>query len=105
MADYRSSVEYGIKQRIDAAMKEEYIRSAAHIIEIVKRAMDLIDEQSPPVLESLIDYCDDLRRMDAHPKERLAVRAAFDAYCKEVLKEAREREDRLYRGITGEEPR
>jgi hypothetical protein len=105
MAHYRSSAEYRIKQQVDAALKEQYIRSAAHIIEIVKRAMDLIDEQSPPVLESLIDYCDDLRRMDAHPKERLAVRAAFAEYCKEALKEAREREDRLYRGITGEEPR
>jgi hypothetical protein len=86
--------------QIDAALKENHIRSASHIVEIIKRSMDLIDEQPPPVLESLIDFCCELQRKDSFPKERVGVRAAFVEYCKEALKESRKREHRLYYGIT-----
>jgi hypothetical protein len=68
---------------------------------VTQPAPDLIDEQPRPVLESLSDYCCDLGRTDAHPKERLAIRAAYVEYCKEALKEAHEREDQLYHALTG----
>jgi hypothetical protein len=103
MSGYRNSIEYRIRQQIDAALKDQYIRSASHIVEIIKRAMDLTDEQPPPVLEALMDFCGEMRRQDSHyhNKEREGVRTAFHAYFKEALKEAQEREDKLFHALTG----
>jgi len=98
--DYRSPSDDRIRKQIDAALKDTYIRSASHIVEIIKRALDLIDEQSPPVIEALIDYGKDEQHAGKWPGRR-DIRACLIAYCENTLKESRERERRLYHGLTG----
>jgi hypothetical protein len=89
------------KMRVQAALKDRNARVASLFVKNVSNAMDLITEQCPAVLEALIGYIDDLQQHPAPPR-RQRVRAAIREYVEDVLREEREREDQLQRGITGD---
>jgi hypothetical protein len=90
--------DYQRKMRIEHALKERDARVAGMIVESVRHALDLLDEQPPPMLEAICDYLKDLQKTE---KFRRDVRKALCEYAEAALKESRERERRLHEGITG----
>jgi hypothetical protein len=91
---------------IKSALSERDTRVAVLIVESIRNSLDLLDEQSPTVLEAMLDIGREHQRAGAFPKHRRELREAFIKYVEEqALKEARARERRLFQGITGlEEP-
>jgi hypothetical protein len=87
------------KIRVEDALKERDVRIAGMIVESIRHALDLLDEQPPSMLEPICDYLKDLQKTE---KFRRDIRKALCDYAEEALKESRERERRLYEGITGE---
>jgi hypothetical protein len=61
---------------------------------------DLIDEQSPPVLQAFVEFSREWHRTGRGPKHRDVVREVALEYVEQRLAEAREREQRLLEGIT-----
>ena len=61
--------------------------------------LDLLDVQPPELIEALIE--EGKRRHVTGPPSRQGVREALIEYAEGILKDARERERRLYHGITG----
>lgn len=90
--------------RIKSALSERDTRVAVLISENIRNAFDLLDEQSPTVIEAMLEYAKEAER--GRPKHRAALRQAMMKYAEEYsLKEAKARERRLFQGITGvEEP-
>jgi hypothetical protein len=88
------------KIRVEDALRERDVRVAGMIVESIRHALDLLDEQPPSMLEAICDYLKDLQKTE---KFRRDIRKALCDYAEEALKESRERERRLYEGITGEE--
>jgi hypothetical protein len=72
----------------------------------MRNLFDLLEEQSPSVIEALIEYTKDAQRPGKAPKHRQALRAALIEWAQQSLREAQDRERRLLHGITGleEEP-
>ena len=91
--------DYQTKMRIEHALKEQDVRIAGMIVESVRHALDLLDNQPPPVLEAICDYLKDLQKTE---RFRHDIRKALCEYAEQALKVSRERERRLYEGITGE---
>ena len=91
---------------IKSALSERDTRVAVLIVESIRNALDLLDEQSPTVLEAMLELGKESQRAGTFPKHRRELREAFIKYVEEqALKEARARERRLFQGITGlEEP-
>jgi hypothetical protein len=87
------------KIRVEDALKERDVRIAGMIVESIRHALDLLDEQPPSMLEPICDYLKDLQKTE---KFRRDIRKALCDYAEEALKESRERERRLHEGITGE---
>jgi hypothetical protein len=87
------------KIRIEDALRERDVRIAGMIVESIRHGLDLLDEQSPSMLEAICDYLKDLQKTE---KFRRDIRKALCDYAEEALEESRERERRLYEGITGE---
>jgi hypothetical protein len=69
------------------------------IVDLGVRMLDLIDVQSPAVLEALIE--DGKRRHITGLKNRQEVRETMIRYVEERLRDARDREHQLYHGLTG----
>jgi hypothetical protein len=90
--------EYQRKMRIEHALKERDVRIAGMIVESVRHALDLLDHQPPSMLEAICDYLKDLQKTE---RFRHDIRKALCDYAEQALKESRERECRLYEGITG----
>jgi hypothetical protein len=88
------------KQQIAEALAKHNVRTACTLVDLVVLVMDLFDVQSSNVMEALI--AETKRRHVTGPKNRQGVREALIQYGKDRLKEARERERRLYHGISGE---
>jgi hypothetical protein len=90
------------KQRIEQALKERDVRTACHIVDAVQHLLDLIEDQPPQVIEAILDYVRELQRTTGHrvPRWRKKLREGILATGEEVIREAREREDSLYRAIT-----
>jgi hypothetical protein len=72
---------------------------ACHIVETINCVLDLLDEQPTAVVEALIDYVNQRQRQE--PRARQELGQALIAYGQATLTEARARERRLLRGITG----
>jgi hypothetical protein len=89
------------KLHIDHALSERDTRVACLIVEGIRNLLDLLDQQSPSVLEALIDHAKDLQRPGKAPTHRYGLREELRKYTEDALKEARARERRLLRSITG----
>ena len=90
------------KLKISAALGERNTRMALLIVDMICTAMDMIEEQPSAIVEALIERAEkEIREESKSP--RLGVRKELRIYLEEQLKEARARERRLYRGITGED--
>jgi hypothetical protein len=73
---------------------------ACHIVETINCVLDLLDEQPTAVVEALIDYANQRQRQERRGA-RQELGQALIAYGQAGLTEARARERRLLRGITG----
>jgi len=93
-----------VKVRVSRALRERNTRVACLIFESIRTALDLLDEQSPVVIEALIEHTKDVQRTGYGVLKgpRHDVRQALIRYGEAVLEEARARERRLLEGITGE---
>ena len=93
-----------VKLRVSHALRERNTRVACLIFESVRTALDLLDEQSPAVIEALIERTKDVQRTGYGLLEgpRHDLREALIRYAEAALEEARARERRLLEGITGE---
>jgi hypothetical protein len=87
------------KREIEAALAEYNVRAACTIVDLGVLMLDLIDVQSPAVLEALVEEAQ--RRHLTGPKKRQDVRETLVRYCECRLREARDREHQLYHGLTG----
>jgi MoxR-like ATPase len=87
------------KRQIEAALTEYNVRAACTIVDLGVLMLDLIDVQSPAVLEALVEEAQ--RRHVTGPKNRQEVRETLIRYCEYRLREARDREHQLYHGLTG----
>ena len=96
-----SDAESQRRMRIEYVLKEREARSASHIAEALRHLMNLIDDQSPTVLEALTDHEKNLEK--PVPKHRQEVVAAMVKYVEQAARDARKREDTLYHAITGNE--
>ncbi len=93
-----------IQRGIQAALSERENRVACHIVEGMRSLCDLLEEQSPSVIEAWIEHLKEMQRPGKGPKHRQALRAALIEWGQHSLREAHARE-RLFQGITGlEEP-
>jgi hypothetical protein len=87
---------------IKSALKDRSVRVACLIAESIRNALDLLDEQPPDVIEAMLEAAKEAERAGGLPKPRAALRAEILKYAEDYsLKEARARESRLFRGITG----
>jgi hypothetical protein len=90
-----------IQRGIQAALSERDNRVACLIVEGVRSLCDLLEEQSPPVIEAWIEHLKDMQHPGKGPKHRHALRAALIEFAQQSLREAQARERRLLQGITG----
>jgi hypothetical protein len=91
-----------IRARLAGSLDERSVRIAVLIVQSFKNMMDMIDEQSPETLESLLDFARQMQRPDSPArKDRYAVRAAMIEYTEYALRQSEERERRLVAAITG----
>jgi hypothetical protein len=95
-----------IQRGIQAALSERDNRVACLIVEGMGSLFDLLEEQSPSVIEALIEHVKNLERPGKGLKQRHVLRAALIEWGQQSLREAQARERRLFQGITGldEEP-
>ena len=93
-----------VKLHVSHALRERNTRVGCLIFESVRTALDLLHEQSPAVIEALIEYGKDVNRTGYGVLKgpRHDVRQALIRYAEAVLAEALVRERRLLEGITGE---
>jgi hypothetical protein len=89
-----------LQTQLKQALSDRDTRVAVLISEAIRNALDLLDEQSPTVIEAMIAVAKEVEPQ--RPKHRAGVRQAIIEYAEEYcLKEARARERRLFQGITG----
>lgn len=88
--------------RIQHGLSDRDTRVAALIVEGLRNKLDLLDHQEPAVLEAIIAYLDTLPKNS--PECLLVLRSAIRGYTAHALKEAKQRERRLFYGITGKPP-
>ena len=93
-----------VKLRVSRALRERNARVACLIFESIRTALDLLDQQSPAVIEALIEHAKDVQRTGYGVLKgpRHDVRQALIEYGEAALEEARARERRWLEGITGE---
>lgn len=90
------------QHHIKSALSERSTRVACLIAESIRNALDLLDEQSPDVIEAMLEHHKEEHRKGGLPKHRHDLRVAILKYIEDdALKEARARERRLFQGITG----
>ena len=69
---------------------------SSRIAQNFRNMMDMIDEQSPAVIEALLDFAEDMQEPDSPArKDRYVVRAALIQYVEHAL-QSRAREHRLF---------
>jgi len=90
-----------IKRDIDEAMRNREARVALLIVDNMRNAVNMIDEQPAAVIEAMIARGRDVQASGNAPKHRYKLRAAIIEYLEERLLEARARERRLADAITG----
>jgi hypothetical protein len=84
-------------------LKERDAHRALSILETLRNMANLVDTESPEVLEAMIRYFDAMALPGSKaPKHRLEVRAALRNYIENALREQRMRQRMLMEGITGE---
>ncbi|HEY2530444.1 MAG TPA: hypothetical protein VGJ20_21345 [Xanthobacteraceae bacterium] len=91
------------KMRTQYGLKEPEAHIASYIVEAQRHMLDLIEAQSPPVLEALRNYVKDIQ----YPAEgarpfRMKLEACLTEYVNDALKEQRKLERTLRHGVTGE---
>jgi len=87
---------------IKTALSDRDTRVAILIGESLRLALDLLDEQPPTVIEAIVSLSKERQRTGNFPKHRRELREALIKYAEEVCwKGARDRERRLFHGITG----
>jgi serine/threonine protein kinase HipA of HipAB toxin-antitoxin module len=91
------------EQRIKSALTERDTRVAVLISGGVKASLDMIDEQSPAVLEAMLNIGKEKLRDKGYLLHRRGLAAEYMRYLEQALKQATAREHRLLHGITGEE--
>ena len=98
--------KFQTQRHIKSALSERDTRVAVLIVESIRNALDMLDQQSPAVIEAMLELGKELQQMGTFPKHRRELGEAFIKYVEEhALKEAHARERRLFHGITGlEEP-
>jgi hypothetical protein len=90
-----------IKLQIDAALSQHHTRQAVLIVQAILCGIDLIDEQSPAVVQALIDY--GRKKASEDKGTRRDIDLALNKYCEKALVEAKKRERQLLSGIMGNE--
>ena len=93
--------EHDRHRQINEALNEVHVRSACAIFEALRGIFNLIDEQSPAVLRAFVEFGREWHRTGRGPTHRDVVREVVLEYVEQRLAEARERELRLFEGITG----
>jgi hypothetical protein len=87
--------------QIKSALKERSVRMACLIAESIRNALDLLDEQTPDVIEAMLEGAKEADRSGTLPKHRHELRVAILKYMENhALREAHTRQ-RLFQGITG----
>jgi hypothetical protein len=89
------------KMRLEEALRNRDFRASCLIIDQLHNVLDLMEQQSPTVLESLIDHTKELINATTGPNARREIREALVKYAEEQLKRQREMERKLTCGITG----
>jgi hypothetical protein len=89
------------EMEIGHALGESRTRVACLIVESIRIALDLLDEQTPTVIQALIDYSKSLK---GDPEPRRVLLQAIIKYGEIALEEAKARERRWLHGITGRDP-
>jgi hypothetical protein len=80
-------------------LKENDARIACLIVQSFRLMMDMIDKQSPAVIEALLDFAEDMHEPDSPDrKDRNAAKTALIQYVEHALRESRARECRLFHG-------
>jgi hypothetical protein len=104
-----SSTDTQVKLRIGYALNDRLAPICSAIVETTKRMIGLIDELPAVAVEALLDHVKEQHRLDqprtSQERAFKDIRAAYIKYGEVALREAREREDRLFDGITGEHKR
>jgi isochorismate hydrolase len=88
------------KLHINNALGRRYTRIASLLVECLRNLFTYFDEQTPAVMEALIEHVADLQRPWAAPKHKYELRECLKKYMKEQLEEAMKRERHLLHGIT-----
>jgi hypothetical protein len=88
------------KRQIAEALAKHHVRTACALVDLAVLVFDLFDVQPPAVMEAIIEETE--RRQTTGPPTRRVLRDAVLQYAGERMREAREREWKLYHGITGE---
>jgi hypothetical protein len=99
------STDIETKLRIGYALNDRLAPIACAIQQNITRSVKLIDDLPSAAIEALLDYSREQHRLDrsrtAVERAYKDVRQALITYGDVVLREAREREQRLLDGITG----
>jgi hypothetical protein len=83
--------------------EENDARIACLIVQSFRLMMDMIDKQSPAVIETLLDFTDDMQEPDGPiRRDRKVFKVALIQYVEHALRLSRAREYRLFNGIDGE---
>jgi hypothetical protein len=93
------------KQRIEKALRDRDVRMACHIVDAVQHLLDLVEDQPPQVIEAMLDHLGETSTATGHrvPLWRKNLREGLLVAGEGAIREAREREDSLYRAVTGDE--
>jgi hypothetical protein len=89
------------KMRLEEALRNRDFRASCLLLDQLHNVLDLMEHQSPTVLESLIDHTKELIKATTDPNPRREIREALVKYADQQLKRQREMERTLAYGITG----
>jgi hypothetical protein len=91
------------KLRACRVLKDNDARIACLIVQSFRLMIDMIDKQSPAVIEALLDFAEDMQEPDIPArKDRSAVKAALIQYVEHALRVSRAREHRSFNVINRE---
>jgi hypothetical protein len=90
-----------IKRQIDQAIANREARVACLIVDDMRNALNLLDEQPAAVIEAMIEHGTNLLLSGNASNHRYRLQAALIEYLEERLREVRASERQLAQAITG----
>ena len=105
MTTPRLPTDHITKLNISHALGQRSTKVAVLIVEAIRNALELIDQQPSAVVEALVEHAKEIKhtKTDITPKRRELLNA-MQKYCEVTLQEVQARERRWLQGITGEAP-